>query len=116
MGISMGSKCSSSPYAAPNSNPDPLNFKVVNHSIVRCKANVCLVVKVHYPDAKNFEGMKVMVYSGIYTVNDLLSRVLNKLDPHFSEVDISPDARFPPTDEGWGNALAFAKFLVAKRS
>lgn len=115
MGIGPGYKyrgCSSSPYSVPGSNPVPSNFKVVDWRHFRNrKGKVHLLVKVKYPDATNYEGVKIMVYEGFDQVHDLLERVNYKLDPHFSANRISPIARFAPTDEGWALAIKFAGSL-----
>jgi len=103
MGLSFGG-CSSSPYAVPNSNPNPRNFKVIREQTIRG----FLVVEVEYPDAKNFEGRKIMVYSGFTSSKDLLDATCGELDPHFSEHGVSPVARFKPGFVGWKHAINFA--------
>jgi len=108
--------CSSSPYAVANSNPNPYNFKILQSVVTRYASKVCLVVKIHYPDAKNFEGIKILVYCDIDGADNLLAKLSNKIDPHFNDSGPCPDARFPPTQKGWRNALAFAKLLVRLES
>jgi hypothetical protein len=107
MGIGIGSRCSSSPYSVPNSNPDPSRFTILDWAV----SGSILVVKVKYPDAKNYEGIKIMVYKGFHDTEALRRAVSNRLDPHFSQSGVSPIARFEPTDEGWGNALQFAQAM-----
>jgi len=100
----LGRSCTSSPYAAPNSNPDPKNFSILDWAV----SGSVLVVKAKYPDAKNYEGVKVMVYEGFKDTEELRNAVNNRLDPHFSDKDVSPVARFEPTERGWALALKFA--------
>jgi len=90
-----GSKCSSSPYAAPQSNPKPENFKILNEQYL----NGYLILIVNYPDCKNYEGKKVLVYNNFKSSVDLLAFNNGRLDPHFSIGKGSPIARFKPTPE-----------------
>jgi len=113
MGLSPLKSCSSSPYAAPNSNPSPSNFKIINSRTFPGLDQDVLVLQVHYPDAKNYEGMKTLVYLGYSSVAELLDQAQNKLDPHFASSGVSPIARFQPTTSGWSNACKFAKMLVS---
>jgi hypothetical protein len=103
LGLGIFKNCSSGYTipAAPAPNPDPSRFRVLkiwnyNHGYV---------LKVEYLDATNFEGVKIMVYKGKCPSG------LNfmKLDPHFSEDDLSPVARFRPDDEG----ITMARDLAA---
>ena len=110
MGIGLGGKCSSSPYSVPNSNPNPANFKIIREKVILHLSPI-LVLEVEYPDAKNFEGRKMMVYSGFESSKQLLAVTGGKLDPHFSETGVSPTARFRPGASGWSNALKFARML-----
>ena len=97
MGIPMfgGSRCSSSPYAVPLSNPKPENFKILNEQYL----NGYLILIVEYPDCKNYEGKKLLVYEGFRTGVALLKFNKGRLDPHFSRGKGSPIARFKPTPE-----------------
>jgi hypothetical protein len=110
MGIGPGyhyRSCSSSPYAVPNSNPDPQNFRVIREQLVLSY----LVLEVEYPDAKNFEGRKIMVYKGFANSKQVLKATGGTLDPHFAEDRVSPVARFAPTKSGWKTAVLFANAL-----
>lgn len=87
-------------------NPNPKSFKLLEHKEI----GNWLIVKVHYPDAKNYEGTKIMVYK------DITYRTFctwNVVDPHFSAnaPEKSPFIRFKPTDEGWKMAEDFVKFM-----
>jgi hypothetical protein len=96
MGIGfMGRGCSSSPYAVIDSNPKPDNFKILNEQYL----NGYLILIVEYPDCKNYEGKKLLVYKGFTTGIELLKHNDGKLDPHFSKDKGSPIARFKPTIE-----------------
>jgi hypothetical protein len=82
-------------------NPDPKKFTILSV----CQYDSAYVLKVKYPDATNFEGVKVMVYRGKFPG---LGKV-TELDPHFYEDDTSPIARFRPDVEGQYLAHDFAK-------
>lgn len=107
MGIGLGYRCSSSPYAVPNSNPNPSNFKI---EYIDRRGNYAIVIAL-YPDAKNYEGRKIMVY-------DMFGRppfpevIGDKLDPHFAEEGFCPIARFKPTKEGLLMAIQFIKMMT----
>ncbi len=84
---------------APNLNPGNYNLvKWVNY-------NNAHVVKAHYHDCTNYEGMKIMVYKGHY-------EHISYRDPHFAEIHNAPIARFEPTEEGWDNACVFARQYI----
>src|ERR1051326_3031036 len=70
-------------------NPNPSNYEVLESQEV----GRYLVLKVKYPDCINYEGVKIMVYSGV-ELEDL--EVRGVIDPHFSEnkKQLSPIARF----------------------
>ena len=67
-----------------------------------------VAVKVRYPDATNYEGVKVIVYLGATARRVRHAKIL---DPHFHDdhAALTPFARFEPTDAGW----AAARTLVA---
>lgn len=95
MGLSIGKKCWSSPYAVADSNPDPVNFKILHEQLI----NGYLILFVEYPNCTNFEGKKLMVYKGFNSSAALLKLNNGELDPHFSKGKGSPIARFRPTPE-----------------
>ena len=102
---------SSNYYNCPpcDQNSDPSNWIIEKY----VQEKQCLVVKIKYPNCKNYEGNKILVYEGI-TISDL--RAQKKIDPHFSD-DMqykSPIARFEPTDYGWKLANKFMKLLLGK--
>jgi len=75
-----------------------------------------LVVKVRYPSCTKcaYEGVKVIVY-----LDTALKEAIfwKEVDPHFRDpkqkslrkVAPAPAARFPATEEGWKDALAYAQ-------
>lgn len=74
-----------------------------------------LVAKVRYPNCArcSYEGVKVMVFLTVSEVDVIRWR---KIDPHFRAPKKQepreappPAARFPATDEGWSDALAYAR-------
>lgn len=82
-------------------NPNPKNFKIMKMIEL---ANT--YVEVFYPDAKNYEGLKVLVFKG-HCAEDIMAA--KELDPHFSESSLSPIARFAPTEEGKFLAMQLTK-------
>lgn len=72
-----------------NPNPDPLNWTILEMKQFRN----AYVLKVRYPNCSNFEGIKIMVYKGVFKPTEFL-------DPHFFEDENSPIARFKPNKEG----------------
>lgn len=93
-----------SPTVYDNKNPDPTNF-----SIGSCVAiNGNLVVTLKYHNCTNFEGNKILVYKGV-SKQQFLSR--KTIDPHFTEDNLRPFARFEPTHEGKLAAIALAESL-----
>lgn len=109
MGLSIGLSSSShdtvvKEICVPNPlNPDPRNFIIerVEHKDMGSH----IVVQVKYPNCKNYEGQKILVFR---TLGQLTN--LEILDPHFSseKPELSPIARFVPTEEGWEMAVEFA--------
>lgn len=87
-------------------NPKPDNYSIEKYEAV----GDSLVVLVHYPDCKNYEGRKILVFKDV-SVKKLLS--LRLLDPHFcnSTTHPSPVARFEPTKRGWQYAISFCNCM-----
>lgn len=91
----------------PPGNPVPSHFRILKRQDF---PNGPIVLKVRYPDAKNYEGLKILVYRN----KEALQKHVNEtqsLDLHFDDKSLSPFARFEPTDEGWESALFVAKRL-----
>jgi len=75
-----------------------------------------VVLKVQYPNCAkcSYEGTKILVYLDVALVEVIRWK---RIDPHFaspresrSGTDApSPAARFPASDVGWQDALAYAK-------
>lgn len=91
-------------------NPDPANYKIIDTLTV---GNI-LIAEIQYPDCKNYEGRKILVFEGV-SAQALRGQKL--IDPHFSKNSqyISPIARFEPTDKGWKMAESFAKMWSMKK-
>lgn len=87
-------------------NPDPSNFKIIKRHLI----GNSMVLFVNYPNCKNHEGNKIMVYLDVDFI-DLINQ--RTLDPHFSDNKdlIAPFARFEPTDKGWDAACDFLKAI-----
>lgn len=84
-------------------NPDPRNFNIQ----IAAAGPEATALMVHYPDATNYEGLKILVVEGRMTEEDV--SLLTALDPHFSDVGMHRVlARFVPTDWGWAEAVALA--------
>ena len=78
--------------------PNPLRWKILDKAIF---SEAC-ALKVQYPDATNFEGVKIMVFLGEF------DPARTHLDPHFADDELSPLARFKPTVLGWVLAVKLA--------
>lgn len=102
-GYVSGSSSRYSSYKTPKKslNPDPKNFRVLFEILV----GTYLVAMVLYPDAVNFEGVKVLLFNGPVTVKNFTT-----LDPHFSK-DSKLIARFLPDENGWEMAIKVAGML-----
>jgi len=98
------------PVDVPPGNPDPANYKIIDTLTV---GNI-LIADIQYPDCKNYEGRKILVFEGV-TAKSLRGQKL--IDPHFSKNSkyLSPIARFEPTDRGWKMAESFAKMWSMKK-
>lgn len=93
---------------ANGSNPDPKVFKILKQEKVRNY----LVVFINYPNAKNFEGNKILVYEGWGDTAQIISLTNSEIDPHFDNTPYSPVARFIPKNEGWKMAIDFCKSMA----
>jgi len=84
--------------------PDPSNWVMVRSISMK----PFLIVEVLYPDCKNYEGKKIMVFNT--TLSELRGQL--KIDPHFGQENnmIYPIARFQPTEEGWNDAYNYVVF------
>jgi hypothetical protein len=102
MGLSLFSISSGSTTTPPN--PDPKNFKILMVSIAKGARSIC-IVEVNYPGCTTFEGNKILVYEAELSVFSNPSY----LDPHFTETN-KLLARFPASDEGLTDAIAYAEW------
>jgi hypothetical protein len=89
--------CSTNPQAQA---PNPRNWKLLR----RINYVNAYIMVVQYPGCTNFEGIKIMVFEGKYEPRCCL-------DPHFSDDDKSPIARFKPDGRGLALAIVLAKNL-----
>jgi len=87
-------------------NPNPKRFSIARHASFR----EATVVEAVYPDAKNYEGRKIMVYC--CDLQTILGQ--ETLDPHFCDhgEHLAPFGRFEPTEAGWNAACALAEAIV----
>lgn len=107
----------SSSYSSAPTTPDAENYNVQDVEQVGNH----LVLKVQYPNCSrcSYEGNKVMVFLNTSTKDALKWR---KIDPHFRDPKKigkfteapSPAARFPASDEGWKDALNYARSKTSK--
>lgn len=111
MGLHIGfsSSCSSYDIKKPklqDCNPNPNRYNIRKSLVI----GKYLIIRIEYPDCKNFEGEKILVYHNI-DLKDLLAQ--KAIDPHFSESTkfYSPIARFIPTSVGWEMAIKLCKLL-----
>ena len=93
-------------------SPDPKDYSIEDAYTIGERH---LVLKVRYHNCKScaFEGVKVMVFLDVPSKAALLWR---EIDPHFRDPKIqrqtqapSPAARFPGSEQGWKDALAYAR-------
>ena len=102
----------------PPETPDSHNYEILEHSQV----SQHLVLKVQYPNCAkcSYEGTKILVYEGVSVGDALLWRVI---DPHFQDAKKArskkeapgPSARFPGSETGWNDALAYAADVLGHR-
>lgn len=85
----------------PPNNPNPKRFEITKH----LRRNGFTIVMVNYPDATNYNGDKILVFT--QPIDEI--KKWEMLDPHFFPNDKSPVARFEPTDRGWEWAVRFAQ-------
>lgn len=99
---------SSSSYSSPAKslgNPDPSDYKIVKVH----EQNGFTIMLINYPNCTNYEGNKILVFEA--KLIDIINQKM--IDPHFfdSNKQISPIARFVPSDKGWQMALSFVRTL-----
>ena len=86
-------------------NPDPTRWSILDSMQF---GNYC-VLKIHYPDCTNYEGVKILVFRSTLAA----IKAQKAIDPHFGETKmLYPIARFQPTSEGWEDAVEYAKWKV----
>lgn len=83
-------------------NPSPSKWTLLQKQIFHNG----FAIKVHYEGCTNYEGVKIMVFEGLFNLPSYI-----ELDPHFSEDQFSPLARFKPTERGWRMAVEMAAKL-----
>ena len=99
MGLFRRHRSYTNPVSSGN-GPNPNNFKILKSKSYAS----CWVSWINYPDAKNYEGNKILL-----TTWDPNTK--NTVDPHFDR-GAGIIARFEPTDEGWELAKKFAKLYL----
>jgi hypothetical protein len=84
--------------------PDPARWEILE---TRDLNGWCIVL-AHYPGCTTYEGRKLLVYS--YRSSEVRAQTL--LDPHFLQKpgQLSPIARFEPTERGWQLAELVCRF------
>lgn len=87
-------------------NPDPAKFDILDAMEFPGSSRTVTVLEVQYPGCTTHDGRKILVYEA--RVRELFA--LTTLDPHFLETERSPIARFPATEEGRLDAMAYAAF------
>lgn len=109
--MGVGFRLSSSNYD--DSNRVGTTFSIDNYRVKEYhEKGRYLLVKIHYPDCKNYEGNKILLYKNC-NIDQLLRQ--KSIDPHFSENKEfhSPIARFEPTDAGWKMGMMIIEFYDA---
>lgn len=92
-----------------NPAPNPKNFQILKYE----KINNFLIVEIKYPDATNFEGIKLLVFKD-FNISELF--LLKEIDPHFSDSLDAPVSRFKPTKSGWALARAMCQLISNPRA
>ena len=102
-------------YVEPYTAPEPLTPDASNYEIEEIEeVELLLVLKIKYPNCKRceYEGMKILVVKA--TMKSALK--WRKIDPHFRDTKFlndkecpSPLARFPGNEQGWKDAMEYAK-------
>jgi hypothetical protein len=82
-------------------NPQPDRWELIH----KAEFKKAYVLKVKYLDCTNYEGMKILVFTGKY--NDVKVNNQKYLDPHFDE-EGNLIARLVPTQLGWTIACVIA--------
>lgn len=96
--------------------PDSENYEVEDYA----RVGPHIVLKVAYPNCAKcaYEGKKIMVF---LNVSEKEVITWKKIDPHFrgepskpvaKRESPSPAARFPASNDGWMDAVAYAKSKV----
>ena len=100
----------SSNFNIPPKNPDPQNYVIEKTTSI----DTYTIAMIRYIGCTNYEGRKILVYIN-RTEEDI--REAKALDPHFCDTcEISPIARFEPTNAGWRMAEIFVKAMVYRNS
>lgn len=104
--------------ASEPATPDSEKYEIVD--VVQVGSH--LVVKASYPNCRkcSYEGTKVMVY---LDTSPLAAMKWRKIDPHFTDASKmrpsteapGPAARFPASEEGWEDAIDYAKAKATTR-
>jgi len=91
----------------PVGDPNPVKFEIRRIDVY----GKYIVAEVRWPDATNFDGVKIAIYQA--TPAELITA--KRLDPHFSENigPLVPIARFEPTERGWLLATTLAVIMNA---
>ena len=84
-----------------NGNPVPTRFAIQ----LTKRIGEFDILLVKYPDCKNFEGDKILVFRGLNGTDR--AQMKGQIDPHFTKGKLV--ARFVPTHDGWGMAEAFVR-------
>lgn len=90
-------------------SPNPSSYEIERVE----RVGLHLVLSVRYPNCAkcSYEGIKNLVFLNVTEMQVLRWR---RIDPHFRDKPAapgeapSPAARFPASDEGWNDAIAYA--------
>lgn len=97
-------------YSPVAGNPNPNRFIIKE---IHSKGDNH-VVKIEYPDARNYEGNKILVYYNV-PLHKITSS--DNLDPHFADNgSLAPFARLEPTEKGWEYACMLASMLYLENT
>jgi hypothetical protein len=108
MGIPLFSRAEWEPsWSPPAGNPSPYNWVLVKEQ--RVLNGVVLLLR--YPDARNHEGLKILVFKGPRSYESIRAYNKGAIDPHFDDNSkyYLPVARFDPHE--WEMAVNFARSM-----
>jgi len=104
MGLFCRRTCYTNSEMSLDINPNPSRFNIQYTEEIGNN----LITIINYEGCTNYEGDKVLLYKNM---TDKKLRSLLRIDPHFTDDDNSPFARFKPTVDGFEAARRLAELI-----